>query len=248
MNMSNYLTTHNTKDDYSKYKNSSEFIKPNCALIKNGLTIHYNSEFPIKLYSEPNLVAHDDGIYYLEFDFTPEINLYDIYIDRVIYGVDGASEYSVPDKIFKHKGFCLNDCKAYSVFYHSFETDDIPYFEAILDVEAYKLPYGYKLAPVHDFSITIGKNGHITGYIGLIKDLISFTVDNKTFNAVKGMTWGEWLDSEYNTDGFYRAATEHETIGTGWGTGHQEICLYYPYDRIIPANATYKTRSWCAPL
>lgn len=26
---------------------------------------------------------------------------------------------------------------------------------------------------------------------------------------------GEWFDSEYNTDGFYKAVTGHETIGTG---------------------------------
>lgn len=101
-------------------------------------------------------------MYSLEFDFTPEINLYDIYIDRAIYG---ASEYSVPNKILKHKGFCLNDCKAFSVFYQSFEIDDIPYFDAMLDVNAYKLPDGYKLTPVPDFTITIEKNGHITGYI-----------------------------------------------------------------------------------
>lgn len=246
--MSKHLIKYTTQEEYEEFIDNSILERPNCVLIENDKKIHYNSKFPIKLYSEPNLVAHDDGIYCLEFDFTPEINLYEIYIDRVIYGVDSPVEYSVPDKIFKHKGFCLNDCKADSVFYHSFETDDIPYFDAILDVEAYKLPDGYTLSPARDFSITIEKNGHITGFIGLVKDLISFTVDNKTFNAVEGMTWGEWLDSEYNTDGFYRAATDHETIGTGWGTGHQELCLYYPYDEIIPANATYTTRSWCSPI
>lgn len=33
-------------------------------------------------------------------------------------------------------------------------------------------------------------------------DLISFTVDGTTYQAENGMTWGAWVESEYNTDGF----------------------------------------------
>lgn len=34
-------------------------------------------------------------------------------------------------------------------------------------------------------------------------NLISFSVDSKTYQAEDGMTWEEWVDSEYNTDGYY---------------------------------------------
>ena len=33
--------------------------------------------------------------------------------------------------------------------------------------------------------------------------LISFTIDGATYQAVDGMRWYEWLESEYNTGGFY---------------------------------------------
>lgn len=33
--------------------------------------------------------------------------------------------------------------------------------------------------------------------------LISFTIDNIPYQAEEGMTWGEWVESKYNTGGFY---------------------------------------------
>lgn len=32
--------------------------------------------------------------------------------------------------------------------------------------------------------------------------LISFTIDGTTYQAEEGMTWGEWVESDYNTDGY----------------------------------------------
>ena len=32
--------------------------------------------------------------------------------------------------------------------------------------------------------------------------LISFTIDGTSYQAEEGMTWGEWVESSYNTDGF----------------------------------------------
>lgn len=32
--------------------------------------------------------------------------------------------------------------------------------------------------------------------------LISFTINDTTYQAEEGMTWGEWVESEHNTDGF----------------------------------------------
>lgn len=33
--------------------------------------------------------------------------------------------------------------------------------------------------------------------------LINFTIAGTSYQAEEGMTWGEWVDSEYNTGGFY---------------------------------------------
>lgn len=32
--------------------------------------------------------------------------------------------------------------------------------------------------------------------------LITFTIAGTTYQAINGMTWGEWVNSEYNTGGF----------------------------------------------
>ncbi len=39
---------------------------------------------------------------------------------------------------------------------------------------------------------------------------ISFTIDGISYLADEGMTWGEWVESEYNTDGF---VTDPESTG-----------------------------------
>ena len=42
-------------------------------------------------------------------------------------------------------------------------------------------------------------NGICTNSISII----TFNIEGTTYQAEKGMTWGEWIDSEYNIDGFY---------------------------------------------
>lgn len=32
--------------------------------------------------------------------------------------------------------------------------------------------------------------------------LITFTIDNVKYRAEEGMTWGEWVNSKYNIDGY----------------------------------------------
>lgn len=32
---------------------------------------------------------------------------------------------------------------------------------------------------------------------------ITFNIGNATYTALSGMTWAEWVDSEYNTNGYY---------------------------------------------
>lgn len=59
-------------------------------------------------------------------------------------------------------------------------------------------------------SISIDKGntkfGTWTGIIEYTVELvipINFTVDDISYQAEEGMTWGEWVESDYNTEGFY---------------------------------------------
>ena len=65
--------------------------------------------------------------------------------------------------------------------------------------------------------------------------LITFTIDGTTYQAIDGMTWGEWLVSSYNTDGFFQyegyvVTSEYQEIGP---------IPYQRPDDVIYASGTY---------
>lgn len=51
-------------------------------------------------------------------------------------------------------------------------------------------------------------------------EVISFTIEGTQYYADDGMTWGEWVDSKYNTDGYKRSGLGESPIitqnETGW--------------------------------
>ena len=62
---------------------------------------------------------------------------------------------------------------------------------------------------------------------------ISFTIDGKEFQAIEGMTWGEWVASEYNTRPFYNS-----WLGISTGDGYGDIVTgVTPNDTIINGHS-----------
>ena len=65
---------------------------------------------------------------------------------------------------------------------------------------------------------------------------ITFTIDGTVYTANDGMTWGEWIDSKYNTDGFIAGDIHVHKDGLDVCTEEgSTVCL----DEIITANAEY---------
>lgn len=69
--------------------------------------------------------------------------------------------------------------------------------------------------------------------------LISFTIAGTSYQAEEGMTWGEWIESEYNTDG-----VKIDSSGNVLNSGGQKIATaQYSGDQtstdIIVANTSY---------
>ena len=70
--------------------------------------------------------------------------------------------------------------------------------------------------------------------------LITFTTPTGEYQAEEGMTWGEWVNSEYNVDGFVINASGYLENGDGgWiydyaDGGHAETA-----DLVIMAGHTY---------
>lgn len=49
-------------------------------------------------------------------------------------------------------------------------------------------------------------------YDGSVSFLITFTIEGVEYQAEEGMTWGEWCDSEYNTDGYWISGGYDDTL------------------------------------
>ena len=73
-------------------------------------------------------------------------------------------------------------------------------------------------------------------------NLITFTIDGSEYQAIEGMTWGEWIDSEYNTDDYYYTGSWFVSKeGPLWGS------IYLPGDEnfltqssVIVPNGQYE--------
>lgn len=76
---------------------------------------------------------------------------------------------------------------------------------------------------------------------------ITFTIDGTTYEAEDGMTWEQWVASDYNTDGY----AAHPNLGTGTEDSKvpakNQYCITYnssvvSFGDLIIANASYGLR------
>ena len=68
-------------------------------------------------------------------------------------------------------------------------------------------------------------------------DLITFTIDDTTYCAENGMTWGEWVESEYNTTHLGVRSTGY----IGWdpeysGDSHAQVYGFTEQDYIVASD------------
>ena len=60
-----------------------------------------------------------------------------------------------------------------------------------------------KLIPETSVEVTEEYDGTVTITNPEPENLMSFTIDGTTYQSADGMTWLEWVNSEYNTAGYY---------------------------------------------
>lgn len=64
-------------------------------------------------------------------------------------------------------------------------------------------------------------------------NLITFTIDGEEYQAEEGMTWEEWVNSEYNTI-FARIDLDDSIIvGDGWGWIGTSLDYVHKWEPII---------------
>ncbi len=76
-------------------------------------------------------------------------------------------------------------------------------------------------AGTHEVTVKARASGYVdspasnvVSYVVAVQQTIVFTIDGTTYYAEEGMTWGEWVESEYNTGGFY-VSTDGKYIENG---------------------------------
>lgn len=76
------------------------------------------------------------------------------------------------------------------------------------------------------------------------KTLITFTINNQSYQAEEGMTWGEWVVSEYNTDGYYARESDNRVFSSDnrlvWTLKGTVILA----NLVIESGGAYKTTGW----
>ena len=85
-------------------------------------------------------------------------------------------------------------------------------------------------------SLPTGASGIPSGWTVVNSgDLITFTIDGTEYQAEEGMTWGEWVDSEYNVinASIYTLSNGVERIMVGVQQGVPNILFDSNFDRVI---------------
>ena len=81
-----------------------------------------------------------------------------------------------------------------------------------------------------DLTLEFKRDNDQTSEDNTTPTLISFTVAGYEYQAEEGMTWGEWLDSEYNTGyGSYVIVEKDGFVGYDIGKGLFEEYYYFEY-------------------
>ena len=71
-------------------------------------------------------------------------------------------------------------------------------------------------------------------------NLITFTIDGIEYQAEEGMTWGEWVNSKYNIDGYLNynrlitnsSVSRNVTIPSGGSVFSTEVIIFSTYESV----------------
>ncbi len=107
----------------------------------------------------------------------------------------------------------------------SFNHDDL-----VVDVDFTSIVYPKFIRVISRSEPTLAEVTCPEGEVTVVEKTISFSIAGTQYTAKPGMTWEQWIESDYNTDGYQYG---YNTIGGG---GPDEF--YYPEEGVIsPAGS-----------
>lgn len=133
---------------------------------------------------------------------------------KVAHYVDSSGDYRVDTTASGRGVYAYSLDSDGDVVIRSLYNSTIGTINGTFSVEVYLLDY----AP----------NGNPYNYTYPSSDIISFSIGDSTYSALQGMTWSEWMNSEYNT-----AGDAIEVDGTSVWYYDPNLISYLIYDSVV---------------
>lgn len=109
--------------------------------------------------------------------------------------------------------------------------------EVSTEVEMNALLSTAEVGSIYKYTGTTGTYENGALYVVESVTLITFTINSTTYQATEGMTWGEWVESDFNADGYeVSVAGIQSTDGMYVAT---EVSVFVGSNDEIIANETY---------
>lgn len=136
--------------------------------------------------------------------------------ERMFYGCTGLTEITIPASVKSIGNEAFANCTSLT---------DIYYEGTAERWRAISVGSGNEVLS----RATIHYGGESGGETG---SLISFTIDGTAYQAEDGMTWEQWVESSYNTDGYRLRIGHFVASSNGWYVIDEEGTLEFPTDTI----------------
>lgn len=221
-----HLKLFKTKEEYEAFKASGEYLTPNVSFIETAGSV-INDSYQIQGGSTIEYIdvtGLDEDMRWAFLNYSSlakwkDSYSGDVYISPTLFAKRGADDL-------------YEEAMAIAIDFSAMVTVTADSLGSVK--ESMSLEYGYSLEML-DFIPRITKEEFYNIEGG---NSISFTIDGTSFIAEEGMTWLDFVNSEYSNDDFYVNAYDVKYQGFVFASSTNE---WQSGDSVIIANEAYRT-------
>lgn len=242
-----YTKRFQSQDDYNTFLAGGTAMVPTLSAINDPVKLEIIS-FPLYFESDEPIIENGDSAgykNYVVYNVKPNVNLYDALAKLLLNGTD-ANSYDLPEELLSYCTFYVNSNKLYYVGKPNL---DFKYGDNIMlefehtwePIDGYEFNYGHgataSMKPDSTFSVEIA-----------VDKLISFKLDGSDYQAIDGMTWERWVNSDYSPhieeygNIIKLLQVSYDRIEMKYDNSYVYYNGYVKKDDVIVANRTYSLK------